>query len=177
MVDVSWFSIQVAWFVFIQNPTMGIGAPVTQSHGPNHTHSLTAVEKKTPVHKKEQLSCLTSAALQYVRTYLSYFLRPANMVRELSWTHDMSVLNGSSRLTLMTRETLSIQPFRRSHSCEPLYDDSIDVVAFTSFAPFARVISCPFVSKRDEYNRDIGRTTELELEEHFEPPIKQPRVS
>ena len=89
----------------------------------------------------------------------------------------MSALNGSSRLTLMTRDTLSIQPFRRSHSCERLYDDSIDVVACTSFAPFARVISCPFVSKRDKYNRDIGRTTELELEEHFEPPTKKPPSS
>jgi hypothetical protein len=96
------------------------------------------------------------------------------MVRETFWSQDTCVLNSSS--TLMTPDTLSIQPFRRSHSCEPLYDDCIDVVACTSFAPFARVISCPFVSKRDEYNRDIGRTTELELEEHFEPPIKQPRV-
>ena len=60
-------------------------------------------------------------------------------------------------------ETMPIQPFSRSQSCESLdddidddIDDSIDDVA------------CSFVSKRDEYNHQVGNTTELELKEHFE---------
>jgi hypothetical protein len=113
-------------------------------------------------------------SLVQMKEHASHPRAPATDIRENKFGTflDMSVLNGSLRLTMMTRETLSIQPFRRSHSCEPLYDDCIDVVACISFSPFSRVISFPFVSKRDGYNRDIGRTTELELEEHFETPIK-----
>jgi hypothetical protein len=68
---------------------------------------------------------------------------------------------------------MPIQPFfQRARSCETLHDESIDVVTCTPFsATFVRGSSCPMVSKRAEYNRDVGRTTELELEatQHHRP--------
>ena len=68
---------------------------------------------------------------------------------------------------------MPIQPFfRRARSCETLHDESIDIVTCTPFlATFVRGSSCPVVSRRSVYNRDVGRTTELELEvtQHHRP--------
>ena len=79
----------------------------------------------------------------------------------------------------LARETMPIQPFfSRARSCDPTLDsddDSIDVVTCTHFsAPFLRGSSCPVVSTRAEYNHDVGRTTELDLEvtQHHRPKDK-----
>ena len=55
---------------------------------------------------------------------------------------------------------MPIQPFSRSRSCDILDDDSID-----------DNVACSFVSKRDEYNHEVGRTTEMEVKEHFERKV------
>jgi len=55
---------------------------------------------------------------------------------------------------------MPIQPFSRSRSCDILDDDSID-----------DNVACSFVSKLDEYNHEVGHTTEMEVKEHFERQV------
>jgi hypothetical protein len=62
---------------------------------------------------------------------------------------------------------MPIQPFSHSRSCKPLDDDDIDDDIDDSIDD----VACSFVSNRDEYNHEVGRTTELELKEHFEQQL------
>ncbi len=62
---------------------------------------------------------------------------------------------------------MPIQPFSHSRSCKPLDDDDIDDDIDDSIDD----VACSFVSKRDEYNHEVGRTTKLELKEHFEQQL------
>ena len=51
---------------------------------------------------------------------------------------------------------MPIQPFSRSRSCKPLDGSAVNDDIDGSITD----VACSFVSKRDEYNHEVGRTTQ-----------------